>query len=70
MSVYTQTDLDNLDRMIASGVLSTRFEDGRMVTYRTMDELRQARKAVADQLAAAAGTARPSYVNPTFSRGV
>ena len=70
MSVYTQTDLDNLDRMIASGVLSTRFEDGRMVVYRTMDELRQARKAVADQLATASGTARPSYVNPTFSRGV
>jgi hypothetical protein len=69
LSVFTQAHLDNLDAMIASGVLSTRFE-GREVVYRSMDELRQARKAVADHLAAAAGTARPTYVNPAFSRGV
>lgn len=54
---FTQTDLDAIERAIASGELTVRTED-RSVTYRSMDELMQARDAVRAALAEAANTAR------------
>lgn len=68
MSV-TQADLDALDRMIASGVISTTY-DGKRVEYRSMKELREARAALAAQLASAAGTPPVTHYNPAFSKGV
>lgn len=68
MSV-TQADIDALDRMIVSGVLSTSY-DGKRIEYRSMAELRAARATAAAQLAAATGTGAASYSNPTFSRGL
>ena len=44
-----QADLDRLDAMIASGVLST-FYDGKKVEYRSMDELMRARAHIAAQI--------------------
>jgi len=66
---FSQADLHTLDRAIASGTLKVRV-DGKEVTYRSMDELRFARKFVADQLAAQSGSGRATFVNPAFDRGV
>lgn len=52
---YTEADLAEIDRAIASGELSIASK-GTTVTYRSMAELMQARRHVADQLAASRGT--------------
>jgi hypothetical protein len=52
---WTQTQLDAVEAAIASGELTVRFGD-RTVTYRSMDELLQARAVIKDSLAAEAGT--------------
>ena len=66
---FSQTQLDALDSMIASGVLEADY-DGQKIRYRSMDELLRARQRVADAINAAAGNRRPRHVNPTFDRGV
>lgn len=68
MSV-TQADIDALDRMIVSGVLSSSY-DGKRVEYRSMADLRAARAHAAAQLAKASATPPASYSNPAFSRGL
>lgn len=66
----TQADLDRLDAMIASGVLST-FYDGKKIEYRSMDELLRARAHVAGQVQVATGTASASRnLTPAFDKGV
>jgi len=45
----SQTDLDALDTAIASGALTVELE-GRRVTYRSIAELKEARKHVAEQI--------------------
>lgn len=52
----SQSDLDKLDRAIASHTLEVQFGD-RKVRYRSMQELQSARAHVAQQLAVAAATA-------------
>ena len=55
----TQTDLDAINRAIASGELSVRTVTGQTVTYRSIDELLKAREtALADISAAAASSPR------------
>ena len=51
---YAQSDLDRLDAAIASGVLMVKYADGSSATYRTLQELREARGHVAGQLSASA----------------
>lgn len=46
---YTQSDLDNIGRAIARGEKTVQFAD-RSVTYRSMDELLQARALIAAEL--------------------
>lgn len=65
----TQADLDNLDRMIASGVLST-FYDGKKIEYRSMSDLMRARAHVAGQLQAAAQPGVSRNLTPAFDKGV
>lgn len=67
MSV-TQADLDALDRMIVSGVLSMTY-DGKRVEYRSMSDLRAARAMVASELAAASQTPATAYYLPEYDRG-
>ena len=55
---FTQADLDAVDRAIASGELTVRSADGKMVTLRTMAELLQARDAIKTDIAAAAPAAQ------------
>jgi hypothetical protein len=53
----SQTDLDNLDSAIATSELRVEF-DGRMVVFRSIPELIEARAHVARVLAAATRPAR------------
>lgn len=62
---FTQSQLDALNAMIASGVLRTRYE-GKEIEYRTMDELIRAR----DEVARGVQGQRVTHVNPIFSKGV
>ena len=66
----SQADLDALDRMIASGVLSMAY-DGKRVEYRSMAELVQARAMLAAQVAASASSVSPfgRFVAPAYDRG-
>lgn len=62
---YSQSDLDALDRAIASSQLEVQYGD-RRVKYRTMDELLSARQHVAQQIASTSGTRR-SHNRFTFA---
>lgn len=50
---FTSADLAQIDRAIADASLEVRFSDGRMVKYRSMDELLNARAFIAGQIAPA-----------------
>lgn len=62
---FTQSQLDALNAMIASGVLRTRYE-GKEIEYRSMEELVRAR----DEVARGVKGQRVTHVNPVFSKGV
>lgn len=67
---FTQTDVDAIDRAIASGELTVRMESGRSVTYRSFVELRAARELMMKEVAAAtsgAPAAYPRYQQADFS---
>ncbi len=49
MATWTQAELDALERAIASGVVTVKFED-REVTYRSMTDLLKAREVIARSL--------------------
>jgi hypothetical protein len=61
----TQTDLDNLDAAIAAAELEVRLE-GRMVKYRSTDELLKARAHVATVLQSSTRQRRATF-RPTFT---
>ena len=67
MSEFTQTQLDTLNTMIASGVLKSEY-DGQRIEYRTMADLIRARDIVKAGIGSSA-TTRVTHVNPTYSRG-
>lgn len=50
MGSFSTADLDRIKRAIASGALVVRYDDGRQVTYRSMEELAQARAAIEKEL--------------------
>lgn len=47
---FTQTDLDTLDRAIATGALTVRGADGALVTYRDTASLIAARNLIKSSL--------------------
>jgi hypothetical protein len=47
---WQQSDLDALDANIASGVMRTRFADGREVHYQSLDHMLQARRVISNEL--------------------
>jgi hypothetical protein len=65
---WTQQQLDAIEAAIASGELTVRFGD-RTVTYRSMDELLQARAVIQEALAAEAGTATDRFSFAQTSKG-
>jgi len=50
---FTQTDIDALDRAIASGELTVETA-GRRIVYRSVDELKAARSMITAEIATAA----------------
>jgi len=52
----TQTDLDALDRAIASSELEVEFSDGQRVRYKSTDDLLKARAHVASVVASSGST--------------
>jgi hypothetical protein len=65
---WTQQQLEAIEVAIASGELTVRFGD-RTVTYRSMDELLQARAVIKESLAAEAGTATDRFSFAQTSKG-
>ena len=65
---FTTADLDAVDRAIASGELTVRTND-RLVTYRSLQELREARAVIAAGLSAQNGStaASPRHQLASFS---
>lgn len=55
---WQQSDLDTIRACIASGVLKTRFADGREVQYQSLDHLIAAERVISAQLTAAAQAAQ------------
>ena len=58
---FTAQDLAAIDAAIASGELTVRTNEGRMVTMRSVDELLKARALITSALAASASPARNPY---------
>jgi hypothetical protein len=59
---YTSTDLTNIERAIASGVLEVVTSDGKKVRYQSLADLMRVRDYVAAQLAPTNRKASVSYV--------
>jgi hypothetical protein len=53
---WTSTDLDTVKAAIATATLRVRTSDGRMIEYRSMDELLAAKQEIERELAAASAT--------------
>lgn len=56
---FTSQDLAAVDSAIASGELTIRGADGKLVTMRTVDELQQSRALILADLAAQASASAP-----------
>jgi hypothetical protein len=65
---WTQQQLEAVEAAIASGELTVRFGD-RTVTYRSMDELLQARAVIQEALAAESGTTTDRFSFVQTSKG-
>ncbi len=65
---WTQSQLDAIEAAIASGELTVRFGD-RTVTYRSMDELLQARAVIKESIDAGAGKAADRFSFAQTSKG-
>lgn len=64
---FTAADLSNIEAAIATGELTVEVE-GRRVTYRSMDDLRQARRII--QTALQSAGAMPSATRITYASRV
>jgi len=65
---WSQAQIDAIEAAIASGELTVRFGD-RTVTYRSMEELLQARAVITEAIAAASGTATDRFSFAQTSKG-
>lgn len=57
---WTQTDLDRIDRAIATGELTVRFADGKTITYQSASDLERRRLMISRALEDASSTPRTS----------
>ncbi|HEU0142226.1 MAG TPA: hypothetical protein VFQ79_21065 [Bryobacteraceae bacterium] len=65
---WTQAQLNAIESAIASGELTVRFGD-RTVTYRSMEELLQARAVIKEALETESGTAKDRFSFAQTSKG-
>jgi hypothetical protein len=66
---FQQSDLDNIRACIASGVLKTRFADGREVYYQSLEQMLQAEQRIVSALTSASPTARSRIRTPGWRNG-
>ncbi len=64
---WTQTDVDNLRRAIATGALSVRNANGELVTYRSLADMRSLLTTMEAEVAGATSTTAVRYIVPTYS---
>ena len=64
---FSQTDLDAVNKAIASGALTVEYGDKR-ITYRSMDDLLKAKSVISEELAAASGSASSDACFGVFYR--
>lgn len=57
---FTQTDLDNVERAIASGELTVQY-NGRTVTHRSIKELMTARDLIVKGIQQTAAPVQPAF---------
>jgi hypothetical protein len=57
---YVASDIDTIDQAIKSGEKLLQYADGRRMEYRTVDDLKAARRLAVSEVAAAAGERRPA----------
>ena len=67
MTDFSQSQLDKLNVMIASGILRSEY-DGQRIEYRSMVELIRARDTI--RAGMGGSDTRVTHINPAFSRGV
>ncbi len=65
---FTQTDLDVIERAIATGELTVTFSDGRSVTYRSITELIKARDTIKAALSVSSGGSGTHSTYATFRK--
>ena len=65
---WTQSDLDAIDKAIASGEVTVHFGD-RSVTYRSLDELLKIRALIKDDLQSQAETTPDRFSLAKTSKG-
>ena len=53
---WTQSDLDALEEAMASGEMTVRSPDGRLVTYQSLSDMLKLRAAMREEIDAAAQT--------------
>lgn len=52
---FTQSDVDELRRAIATGAMRVRYADGREVQYRTLAEMRETLTMMTDEVVGSTG---------------
>ena len=65
---YTAQQLADLRAAIAEGVLTVRFQDGRQLTYRSLDEMLQLERKMANEVEATAVYKPAKRIYTSFQR--
>lgn len=66
---WTEAQRDALKAAIARGTLTTEY-DGRRVTYRSLNEMKEILRLMEAEIAAATGTAAPRQIRHYSRRGL
>lgn len=67
---FQQSDLDSIRATIASGVLETRFADGRVTRWQSLSDLLAAEQRIAGAVANAAAGGRRRRRTPVYRNGL
>jgi len=63
---WTQDDIDALDEVIASGTLTVRTPEGKLVTYQDLDQLRALRSAMLAEVESTSDRTHVRYQTAVF----
>lgn len=67
---YTLAQLEALESAIASGALTVRYSDGKMVTYHSLAEMRNLRQEMQTELSVAPVKRRAKIIVPIAGKGL